>query len=400
MKILIINTGSSSIKYRLYDMPGGIEQAAGLVEKIGAPGSRIAHRWIDESTGASREIERQPESIPDHVFGLRLVVDLLRETLGEVEIDAIGHRVVHGGEAFSQPMLIDVSVLDEIRRLTPLAPLHNPANILGIEVALAAFEGVPQVAVFDTAFHQTMPRRAFLYPLPKDWYHKHGVRRYGFHGSSHRYVARKAAQFLGKPPEELNLITLHLGNGASAAAVGAGKCVDTSMGLTPLEGLVMGTRCGDIDPAIPFHIHRVTGKTMDEIEADLNRESGMKGMCGESDMRHVRERARAGDDSARLALNVYAYRIRKTIGAYSAVLGRVDAIVFTAGIGENSPELRAECVAGLEPWGIRIDEQANRESTGDAYSFSQPDSTVALLVVATNEELEIASSTYECVGQS
>ena len=400
MKILIINTGSSSIKYRLYDMPEGIEQAAGLVEKIGAPGSRIDHRWVEVSSGENQELERQPESIPDHVSGLKLVVALLRETLGEVEIDAIGHRVVHGGEAFSQPTLVDEAVLDEIKRLTPLAPLHNPANILGIEVALSAFAGVPQVAVFDTAFHQTMPRRAFLYPLPKDWYHTHGVRRYGFHGSSHSYVARKAAQFLGKPAEEANLVTLHLGNGASAAAVGGGKCVDTTMGLTPLEGLVMGTRCGDIDPAIPFHIHRVTGKTMDEIEADLNRESGLRGLCGESDMRIVRQRAEAGDDNAQLAINVYAYRIRKVIGAYAAVLGRVDAIVFTAGIGENSPDLRATCVAGLEPWGIRLDEKANEEGTGDVYAFHQADSSVALLVVATNEELEIASSTFECAGKS
>jgi acetate kinase len=320
----------------------------------------------------------------------------MRETeiMDDVErVDGIGHRVVHGGERFRAPTRIDAGVVAAIRALIPLAPLHNPPNLLGIEVCLELFPRVPQVAVFDTAFHQTMPPHAYRYALPQSLYADHAVRRYGFHGTSHAYVAKRAAQYLGKPIDALNVITLHLGNGASATAIQNGRCVDTSMGMTPLEGLVMGTRCGDVDPALVFCIGRATGMGNTSIEALLNRESGLKGLCGANDMREVLKRRDAGDAQARLAFEVYCYRIRKYIGAYCAVLGRVDALVFTAGIGENAPAVRAQVCAGLEALGIRLDAARNSAVSGETSEIQSRDSAVRLLVIRTNEELEIAEQT-------
>jgi acetate kinase len=280
-----------------------------------------------------------------------------------------------------------------IRALMALAPLHNPANLLGIEVCLELIPTVPQVAVFDTAFHQTMPPHAFRYALPESLYTEHAVRRYGFHGTSHAYVAKRAAQHLGLSLDRLNLITLHLGNGASAAAIQNGRCVDTSMGMTPLEGLVMGTRCGDLDPALGFYIGRATGLDPAAVETLLNKESGLKGLCGANDMREVLKRMDAGDAPARLAFEVYCYRIRKYLGAYCAVLGRVDAIVFTAGVGENAPAVRARACAGLDPLGIRLDTSRNDAASAEIEEIQQKNSVVKLLVIRTNEELEIAEQT-------
>jgi acetate kinase len=351
---------------------------------------------------------------PDHRAAFAAIAAAMRETgvMGDVErVGGIGHRVVHGGERFRAPTRIDADVVTAIRALIPLAPLHNPANLLGIEVCLELFPKVPQVAVFDTAFHQTMPPYAYRYALPHSLYTDNAVRRYGFHGTSHAYVAKRAAQHLGKPIDALNLITLHLGNGASAAAIQGGRCVDTSMGMTPLEGLVMGTRCGDIDPALVFYIGRATGMDDTAVEALLNKGSGLKGLCGANDMREVLKLMDAGDAQARLAFDVYCYRIRKYVGAYTAVLGRVDAIVFTAGVGENAPAVRAHVCAGLDALGIRIDAHKNAEARGEisetatATSLSRgprldpigeiqsADSAVKVLVVRTNEELEIAGQT-------
>ena len=292
-------------------------------------------------------------AVADHREGFTWIAAALRESevvTNPDELHGVGHRVVHGGEAFQAPALINGRVIEKIREQTPLAPLHNPANLVGIEVAMAGLPDVPHVAVFDTAFHHSMPPHAYHYALPFELYEAHRVRRYGFHGTSHGFVAKQAARYLGKPLDTLNLIVLHLGNGASATAIENGLSVDTSMGMTPLEGLVMGTRCGDIDPAIAFYLARATGLTNDELESMLNRESGLKGICGANDMREVLRRAGEGDERAALAIDSYTYRIRKYIGAYCAVLGRTDAIIFTAGIGENSPEIRSRTCKGCQPW--------------------------------------------------
>jgi len=296
--------------------------------------------------------------------------------------------------------VIDDRVIETIRKLAPLAPLHNPANLLCIEVTMARMPDVPQVAVFDTAFHQTIPPHAYRYGVPEKWYASHGIRRYGFHGTSHAYVAKQAARQLGRPLPELNFIILHLGNGASAAAVKNGRSVDTSMGLTPLEGLVMGTRGGDIDPGALVYLARQCGMSVDEINAALNGESGLEGLCGVSDMRDVLKREAAGDERARLALDVYAYRLRKYIGAYMAALGRVDAIVFTAGVGENSPDIRERACEGLGALGVQLDEDRNRSNATGARAIHREGASIALLVVPTNEELEIAEQTLRCIRPS
>jgi acetate kinase len=322
-----------------------------------------------------------------HVGAALRAADVLRDAS---ELAVVGHRVVHGGDRFSAPARIDAAVCDAIRELSALAPLHNPANLTGIEVCLAAFPGVPQVAVFDTAFHQTLPPHAFRYAVPEDWYRRHGVRRYGFHGISHRYVAEQAAGALGRSLGALNLITLHLGNGASAAAIREGRCVDTSMGLTPLEGLVMGTRSGDLDPAIPLHVQRVAGLGAEAVDEALNHESGLQALGGTNDVRELLVRERAGDERARLALEIYAYRIRKYLGAYCAVLGRVDAVVFTGGVGENAARVRSLACAGLDSLGIALDERANAAASGALFEIGKAGSAVRVVVVRTNEELEIA----------
>jgi acetate kinase len=376
MDVLVLNSGSSSIKYQLFDMSSGIAIASGSIEKIG-----------------------EASHVPDHRAGLRQIMQslaqagVLRETS---RLFGIGHRVVHGG-AFARPMRIDAAVIDEIRKTIPLAPLHNGPNLAGIELARELFPAVPQVAVFDTAFHQTLPPHAYTYPLPRDLSEKHHIRRYGFHGTSHRYVAAQAAKHLGQPLDALALITLHLGNGASATAIRAGESVDTSMGMTPLEGLMMGTRCGDIDPEIPLYLQRECGLNAREVETLLNSQSGLKGICGINDMREVQSLAEKGNANAKLAIDVFCYRIKKYIGAYIAVLGKLDALIFTAGIGEHSAFIRSRCCSGLGVFGIAINEALNAQPSNGIRHIQTADSQVRVLVVPTNEELEIARMTLDCI---
>lgn len=378
MTILVINAGSSSVKYQLFDMQRQSSLATGLIDRIGEPQAPVASH------------QQALEQMVDHLKSSGLLTSL-------DQLSAIGHRVVHGGEQFRQPTLIDTDVIQAIRRVVPLAPLHNPAHLEGIEVMQRLCPRVPQVAVFDTAFHQTMPDYAFHYPLPVRFYREYKVRRYGFHGTSHHYVAKQAAEFLDTTLESLNLITLHLGNGCSAAAIQAGSCIDTSMGMTPLEGLMMGTRCGDIDPALHFYLLRKADLTTEELEKILNKESGLKGICGCSDMRGVSEKAAQGDDGARLAREMFAYRIKKTIGSYYAALGRVDAIIFTGGIGENDAELRQMVCAGLEGLGIAISSETP-DSADAIQVLHSAESRVRLLSIPTNEELEIARCAERVVG--
>jgi acetate kinase len=395
--VLVLNCGSSSLKYCLYDMPAGEALAAGLIERIGEGAGRHTHhgRGFDGSMATvSRELDT-----PDHAIAVERVFSALAAD-GRQSLDAIGHRVVHGGAAFSAPVRLGADSLAKIRATVPLAPLHNPINLTGILAAMTRYPDLPQVAVFDTAFHQTMPERAWRYALPRDWQDRWGVRRYGFHGTSHDYVSRLAAARLGRPREQCNLITLHLGNGASAAAIAGGRCVDTSMGMTPLEGLVMGTRCGDMDPAIPAYMERVVGMTPAEVDDALNRRSGLKALCGEYDLRRILARAGAGDADASLALDIYCYRIRKYVGAYTAALGRVDALVFTGGVGEHAAPVREHICAGLEVLGIRLDPAANAAVAGSEAAIQQAGSAVAILVIPTNEELEIARQTVACLGQA
>lgn len=396
MKILVINAGSSSIKYSLFAMRDRRVVLNGLLERIGE--AVAVHRY------RLRDTAPQTLEIPlaNHQQALKTLFSTLADSgaIRDGELACIGHRVVHGGELFKQPALITAEVITQIAGMIPLAPLHNPANLLGIEESIRLMGTVPQVAVFDTAFHQSLPDYAYRYPLPAHLYSDHGVRRYGFHGTSHGYVAKQAAEFLGKPLPQLNLITLHLGNGASATAIENGRCVDTSMGMTPLEGLMMGTRCGDIDPALHFYLARRLGLPLEAIEAMLNKDSGCKGICGENDMRAIHEMADAGDQTAKLALSMYAYRLKKYIGAYFAVLGRVDALVFTGGIGENDSRLRQECCAGLSGLGILIDPAQNRAPARPCAAIDADGSAVKILVVNTREELEIAVQAEACLNAS
>ena len=396
MKILVINTGSSSIKYELFDMDNHLAVASGMAEKIGEDTSLIIHKRILPNGESAEKTEEV--LIADHHEGMKRIVDLLVDPeLGPIQdkrdISAIGHRVVHGGETFHSTTIIDEEVIAAIRENIPLAPLHNPPNLVGIEVARSVFPDATQVAVFDTAFHQTIPMKAFLYAIPFDMYRKNRVRRYGFHGTSHAYVAQRAANYTGQPLAELNLITIHLGNGASMAAVKLGKCVDTTMGMTPLAGLVMGTRSGDVDPALPFFMANHLGMSLRDIDEVLNKDSGLKGLCGTNDMRDVIEKKDAGDDRARIALDVYAYRIKKYIGAYFAALGSLDVVVFTAGIGENAPYVRELSCSGLNGLGIEIDEERNYGTGSGIREISSQKSTVKVLVIPTDEELEIAQET-------
>ena len=398
MKVLVLNSGSSSIKYQLFQADDWRVLAAGAVNRIGEPRGEFTGRWRD-AAGEDRSFALN-QTIANHRDGLGLIVARLRETgvlAGKGDLTAVGHRVVHGGEAFQRPTRIDAAVMAVIRGMIPLAPLHNPANLAGIEVALHLFPGVPQVAVFDTSFHQTMPPAAYRYALPEDLYQAHRVRRYGFHGTSHAYVSRRAAALLGQDPRDCNLITLHLGNGASATAVRGGESIDTSMGLTPLEGLVMGTRCGDLDPAIHFYLAHNLGMDIPALDDLLNRRSGLLGLCGVNDMREIHRRIGQGDPAAALALDVFCHRLRKYLGAYWVELGRLDALVFTGGIGENDAEVRARTCAGLASMGIRLDEEANQARAQIERRISRPESPVAVLVIPTNEELEIARQTLEAV---
>lgn len=391
--VLVINCGSSSVKYQLVAVRSENVLAGGLFERIGERGSRLRHR----AAGAQESAHVLPAA--DHRAALAHIAAILRQDGSPPVLAAVGHRVVHGGEHFQAPAVIDATVLQAIRELSPLAPLHNPVNVTGIEVAQALLPDVPHVAVFDTAFHQKMPGYAAHYAVPQEWYSQYGVRRYGFHGTSHEYVAERAAQHLQRPLAELKLITLHLGNGASAAAIADGHSIDTSMGLTPLEGLVMGTRSGDLDPAIIAYMQRVAGMEVSRADEVLNRESGLKGLCGGDDMREVLARSAAGDESAQLALDVYCYRAKKYIGAYYAALGGLDALVFTAGIGENAPAVRAKMTDGLDALGIAID-AARNESANAAVAEIQPaDRAIKVLVVRTNEELHIARQALHAATQ-
>ena len=366
--VFVLNAGSSSLKYQLVDPGSGEVHVAGIVERIGEQGS----------------------DVPDHEAAVRRALDAIEGRPAPV---ACGHRVVHGGERFDGPTLIDGGVEAAIDELSALAPLHNPANLQGIRAARAVLPDIPHVAVFDTAFHRTIPAAAATYAIPVELAKRYGVRRYGFHGTSHRYVSRAAADFLGIPLERSKLIVLHLGNGASACAVDGGRSIETSMGMTPLEGLVMGTRSGDIDPAALFHLHRQAGLGFEELEGMLNRDSGLKGLTGKGDMRDVQAAAADGDEPAEAALAVYRHRIRKYIGAYLAQLGGLDALVFTAGVGENNSLLRRRTLAGLEHLGLRVDPDRNEVPSHEARRISPDDSPVAVLVVPTNEELEIARQT-------
>ena len=398
MKILVINSGSSSIKYQLFDMVDKRVLAAGLLEQIGEIGSRLTH-WTRGGQSDRQEIIKA-EPTENHQAGFQLIGRVLEESgvLSDPgELSGIGHRVVHGGEKFRKPTLINLEVIETIRGLIPLAPLHNPANLLGIEVALSSARHVPQVAVFDTAFHQSIPSYAARYALPEDLYTDHGVRRYGFHGTSHFYVAKQAALHLKRPLASLNLISLHLGNGASVTAIKAGKSADTSMGMTPLEGLIMGTRSGDLDPAIIFYLGRLTGDSPQKIESMLNQQSGLKGICGFNDMRQIKQLAAEGNTAAKLAIGMYCYRIKKYIGAYYAAIGRLDALVFTGGIGENAADIRSHCCSGLSQLGIMVDEKKNSRKAGKILEIQRVKANVRVLVIPTDEELEIAEQTVECI---
>lgn len=390
--VLVINAGSSSLKYDLIDTSSGESRASGIVEKIGETASVARH----SVGGVTYQLD---QACADHRAAFELVHAAFDEhgpDLAGITLAALGHRVVHGGEHFSAPVVIDDHVEAAIERLIPLAPLHNPANLEGIRAARARFPDTPQVAVFDTAFHQSLPPHAYTYAVPRSWREQHGVRRYGFHGTSHAYVSRRAAELLGLPVAEANVIVLHLGNGASATAVAGGRSVDTSMGLSPLEGLVMGTRPGDVDPSLPAHLARA-GLSLEDYDHGLNRLSGLKGLAGTNDHREVSELAAGGDPAAQLALDVVAHRLRKYIGAYAAVLGRVDAVAFTAGIGEHSSEARRSALEGLALFGIELDPEANEAATSGEHRISTVSSPVAVFVIPTKEELEIARQSVALV---
>lgn len=381
--VLVINSGSSSIKYQLLDPATGESLGGGLVERIGEASSILKHRH-------GTEVVEEFDAIPDHGAGLRRIVALSNEVgpnLAESGVMAVGHRVVQGGPDADRAMVVTKDVLEAINDASPLAPLHNPANLTGIEVAREVLPAIPHVAVFDTAFFHEMPFAAASYALSQAAAAKYSIRRYGYHGTSHSYVSKRVSAFLGGAVHKQ--IVLHLGNGASASAVVDGHPVETSMGLTPLEGLVMGTRTGDIDAGAVFHLHR-SGMSIDQIDALFNKESGLKGLTGENDMREVRRMATEGDAQARAGLDVYVHRLRKYVGAYTAVMDGLDVLTFTAGIGENDSALRAEVCAGLGFLGIELDEATNAERSSAERVISTPNSRVKVLVVPTNEELEIA----------
>lgn len=392
---LIVNSGSSSLKYQLIELDGEETLASGSIDRIGEATSSVGH------TTAGEKHEKQLP-IADHTAALRVLTDAFAEYGPDLAFSppvVIGHRVVHGGSLFTGPTLVTDRVIADIDELSALAPLHNPANLAGIRAAAVIFAGVPQVAVFDTAFHQTLPPEAFTYAIDRELAARHKIRRYGFHGTSHKYVSEQAAVFLDRPLESLKTIVLHLGNGASATAIDGGRSIDTSMGLTPLEGLVMGTRSGDLDPAIIFHLHRQAGLGFDELDSLLNRGSGLLGLTGTGDMRDVQNAAAGGDADAEAALAVWRHRIRHYVGAYVAQLGGLDALVFTAGVGENNALLRRRALAGLEFLGIEIDNDRNELASREPRVISPEGARVAVLVIPTNEELEIARQALSVVAE-
>lgn len=395
MKVLVINCGSSSLKYQLIDMTTESVLATGLVERVTFTDGIITMKRFD-----GKKYTAEHQDYPNHKIALHAAIaTLLDPEYGVIksvsEINSVGHRVVHGGEKFTSSVLIDEEVEKAIRDTFELAPLHNPPNMMGIEAAIELMPGVPNVAVFDTTFHTTLPKYAYIYALPYEMYEKYGIRKYGFHGTSHLYVSKRAAAMLGKPIEETKIITCHMGNGSSIAAVKGGKSVETTMGFTPLEGVAMGTRCGSIDPAVvPFMMEK-EGLSTREVDTLMNKKSGVLGISGVSnDFRVLDEAASNGNDRAELALEVFAYKVKKVIGEYSAVLDYPDAIVFTAGIGENSATIRNRILSGLENFGIKIDQEKNK-IRGQEIDIATPDSKIRILVIPTNEELTIARDTKE-----
>ena len=393
MKVLVINAGSSSLKYQLIDMETITVLAKGLCERIGIDGSNLQHKNLVK--GISEKVESKMEN---HADAIRMVIDALTDAEYGViksmdEIGAVGHRVVHGSEYFADSCVIDGKVMEALKMCIPVAPLHNPPNITGIEACEKIMPGVKQVAVFDTAFHQTMPKKAYMYALPYEYYEKYKIRKFGFHGTSHRFVSAEAAKMLGKPIEDLKIITCHLGNGSSVAAVDHGKCVDTSMGFTPLDGVVMGTRTGSMDPAVVTFLMENAGMTAKEVDNLMNKKSGVFGISGiSSDFRDLSAAAESGNDRAQLALDMFTYSVTKLIGAYGAAMGGVDAVVFTAGIGENDGAIRAKVVENLGFMGIKVDPEKNRVR-GEAVDVTADGAAVKTLVIPTNEELMIALDT-------
>ena len=403
MKVLVINAGSSSCKYQLLEMETETVLCSGVAERIGQAMGRLSHKIAPDTDQEEKIAKEAP--FPTHVEAMELVIALLTDTEKGVikdksEIHAIGHRVLHGGESITDPVKVDDHVKRIIRDCFLLGPLHNPANLMGIEVCEKLFPGVPNVAVFDTEFGMGMEQEAYMYGLPYELYEELHIRRYGFHGTSHKYIAKKTAEYLGKPLKDLRSITMHLGNGSSMSCVRDGKCLDTSMGLTPLEGLIMGTRCGSIDPAIvPFVMEK---KKLSPAEMDtlMNKKSGLLGLCGFTDMRDVHKEVDNGNKRAELALNMLVRSIKKTLGSYFFLLeGKVDSIVFTAGIGENDDIVREAVCKGLEEFGIRLNLAENSTRRPGARTISTPDSRVKVLVIPTNEELQIAQATLEIVGR-
>ncbi len=398
MKIIVLNCGSSSIKYQLFDMTNQTAIAKGVADKIGLHGSYVKHEKSGE------EAVTLEGEIVDHQAGIEYILGILTsEKRGSIksfdEIDAIGHRVVHGGEKFNDSVLISDEVIEQIESVIELAPLHNPPNLRGIYAMKELLPGVPQVGIFDTAFHQTMPDYAYMYAIPYSLYAKYGIRRYGFHGSSHRFVSERASVILDQPLDKLKMITCHLGNGASMAAIDMGRSVDTSMGLTPVEGLIMGTRTGDLDLGVLTFIINKEGIGIQSANTLINKHSGMLGITGiSSDMREIEEAAANKDEKARLGLQMYSYRVKKYVGAYAAAMGGLDVVVFTGGIGENSPSTRTEICKGLEFIGLSIDEEKNRNLRGKEMIISRDSASVKAMVVPTNEELVIARDTEKIVS--
>jgi len=399
MNIFVVNSGSSSIKYQLFKMPDEKPICTGLVERIGLEDSVITHKLF--LNGEEKIICRRLD-LPDHESGLKEVAQLLTDPeIGVIhnpeEIEAVGHRVVHGGESFASTTVISGEVKFEIKKLFSLAPLHNPANYLGIEVSEKIFTKAKQIAVFDTAFHQTLPGKAYRYAIPRSFYKDLGIRVYGFHGTSHKYVSEKASEYLQNPLAKL--ITIHLGNGCSMTAVDAGKSVDTSMGFGPLNGLVMGTRSGDVDPFIIFHLVNQLGYSLDQVNNVLNKQSGMLGLTGFSDMRDVTKAIAEGNEEAELAYTIYAYRIKKYIGSYAAILNGLDAIVFTGGVGENDLNVRRLVCTDMDFLGIKLDEETNKTRTNEVREINETSSRVKVLVIPTNEELEIVKQCFTLLNE-
>ena len=398
MDILVINSGSSSVKFKFYDIKNHACIASGLIEEIG---STHANGRLNCVNGRFAEVKG--ENIPDHETAIAMAIDLLKQN-GAIkdlsEVGGIGHRIVQGADYFDAPALVDEDVMAKIAELAPLAPLHNPANLAGIKSCLKIAPKIPNVAVFDTIFHQSIPPYAYMYALPYEFYEKYKVRRYGAHGTSHGFVSQEGAKFLGIEYDKFNAITLHLGNGSSVSAIENGKCIDTSMGLTPLEGIIMGTRCGSIDPAIIPYIERVAGYNAQDMDAIMNKKSGLLGICGASDLRKVYEKMESGEPRAKLAFEMLVYSVVKMIGAYYAVLGRVDAVIFAGGIGENAPHFRENVCERLAHIGIAIEPKKNYNNTGSIRNLSAVGSKIQTLVIPTNEELAIAEATVDTINKN